>query len=87
MKKPLNKIKSDKDIEKFLNKDLSDYLNKDNFKAVTFEFAPKDKSINLRLSSDLLNTIKDISKIHGISYQKYIRQALEKTIKLEFIKG
>ena len=81
MKKRLPKLKTDKEAEKLLEQDLSDYIDKDNFIPVTFEFAPKDKSINLRLSADLLQAVKSVSKRRGVSYQKYIREALEKSLK------
>lgn len=81
MKKRLPKMKTNKEAEELLAEDLSDYIDKENFVATTFEFAPKDKSINLRLSEDLLKAIKSISKHRGMSYQKYIREALEKSLK------
>ena len=81
MTKRLPKMKTDKEAEELISEDISDYISKDNFVPTTFEFAPKDKSINLRLSADLLNTVKAISKRRGVSYQKYIREALEKSLK------
>ena len=83
MKKRLPKIKTNKEAEDLLGEDLSDYISKENFVPTTFEFAPKDKSINLRLSEDLLKAIKLISKHRGMSYQKYIREALEKSLRRE----
>ncbi len=74
-------MKTDKEAERFLDSDLSEYIDKENFLPTTFEFAPKDKSINLRLSEDLLQAIKKASKRRGMSYQKYIREALERSLK------
>ena len=83
MSKRFPKIKSKKEAEKLFDDDLADYINKDNFKSVTFEFAPKDKTISLRLSEKLLRAIKKAAKWKGINYQKYIREALEKSLDKE----
>ena len=53
MKKKLQKITTDEEAEDILNEDLSEYVNKDNFKQTTFEFAPKDKSVTIRISDPL----------------------------------
>lgn len=78
MKKKLPKLHSDKAAEKLLKGDLSSYMNSGNFIKTTFEFAPKAKSISIRLSEPLLNTIKKQSKEAGIPYQRYIRILIEK---------
>ncbi|EAZ89176.1 CopG family antitoxin [Crocosphaera chwakensis] len=58
MSKSLPKMTSDQDVEKLLAEDLTDFLTPENFKEnftpITFEFAPKDVTISLRLSKDLL---------------------------------
>lgn len=77
MKKKLKKIKTDKAAKNLLDQDLSDYINKDNFKKVTFEFAPKDKSVTVRMSDGLLKAVKHAAKGQGTNYQKFIREALE----------
>ena len=56
MKKVLPKIKTDEELENLLDEDLSDYLHEGNFKPVTFEFQPKDKTVNLRMSEEMLET-------------------------------
>ena len=80
MKKRLPKLKSDRVAEKLLEGDISQYINKNNFVHTTFEFEPKNKSISLRLSEDLLKAIQKASKKRGISYQKYIRLSLERVL-------
>ena len=50
------------------------------WKQVSFELRPKDKTISLRLSSDLLTELKKKAGELGIDYQKYIRIALEEVI-------
>ncbi len=41
-----------------------------------FQFAPKDKTITLRMSTDLLNRYKKLAKEENTKYQKLIREAL-----------
>jgi predicted DNA binding CopG/RHH family protein len=81
MSKRLPKLKSDKDVEKLLDGDLSAYLDADNLYRTTFEFAPKTKVINLRISPELLSAVKKVSDKRGIPYQRYIREALELSVK------
>ncbi|MFH7028113.1 MAG: CopG family antitoxin [Heteroscytonema crispum UTEX LB 1556] len=80
MKKIFPRIKTDEEIEKLLDEDLSDYLHADNFKPVSFEFEPKDKNVNLRVSEKMLKAVKTVSKKEGIPYQRYIRRAIEKSL-------
>lgn len=81
MKKQLPKFKNDSEIEKFLDRDLSDYLIPENFEAVTFEFEPKEKVVNLRMSKALFERIKSAAQKKNIPYQRYIRQALEHSVR------
>lgn len=83
MKKKFPVLKTDAEAEAFLEQDLSDYLHKDNFKSaewLRFEFKPKQKSLNLRISEDLLDAVRENAKREGIPYQRYIRQALERAV-------
>ena len=80
MKKILPKTTSDEEAENLLEQDLSDFLHEDNFKFVSFEFQPKDKTVNLRVSDKLLEKVKNVAQKEGISYQKYIRRAIEKSL-------
>jgi len=41
-----------------------------------FQFVPKDKTITLRMSSDLLERYKKLAKAKDTKYQKLIREAL-----------
>jgi predicted DNA binding CopG/RHH family protein len=74
-------LKSDKEAENFLDQDLTDYLEPENFARVSFEFEPKDTSISIRLSSELLQAVKAASAKRGIGYQKFIREALERVVR------
>jgi predicted DNA binding CopG/RHH family protein len=80
MKKKFPEMTTDEEVEAFLQQDLSDYLHAENFKPMRFEFLPKEKSINLRISEDLLNAVRDRAKRQGIPYQRYIRQTLERAV-------
>ena len=81
MKKKLPVLKTDKAAEKFLKKDLSDYIHKGNFKPVSFEFAPKDKSITIRVSNKLLKAVQQAAKSRGVNYQKLVREAIEQFLR------
>lgn len=78
--KPFPRFKSDEEAERFVEEsDLSEYDFSD-FKPMSFEFAPKDKAVTLRLSEPLLNAVKDSASKQGVPYQRYIRHVLEKAV-------
>lgn len=81
MKKRLPRFKTDKEVEDFLERDLSEYLTPENFQAVTFEFEAKEKVVNLRMSTALFERVKNAAKKKKIPYQRYIRQALEHSVR------
>jgi len=58
MKKKLPKFKSDKEIEQFLEQDLTDYIDPRNAQRVTFEFLPKTEKVNLRFPPELLSEVR-----------------------------
>jgi predicted DNA binding CopG/RHH family protein len=60
-----------------LSGDLSQLFDKKGWKKIKFELMPKDKSITLRLSEDMLNAIKARAEGEGLDYQKWIRSSLE----------
>ena len=80
MTKKVPKLKSDKEAEDFLDHDLTDYIDLKKFARVNFEFLPKDKKVNLRFPEPLLEAVKQRAKREGISYQKYIRRAVEESL-------
>ncbi len=45
MNKRIPKFKTDKELEKFLDQDLSEYINKENLIPASFEFEAKNKVI------------------------------------------
>ncbi len=67
MKKKLPKLTTDKEAEEFIDQDLSKYMDNDDFKLTTFEFAPKTKSITIRISDPLLNFIQSFEKEEKVS--------------------
>ena len=81
MKKKVPRFKTDREAERFLDRDLTDYLNLKNFTPVTFELLPKTKQVNLRFSEPLLNAVRKQAEREGISYQKFIRRAVEGSLK------
>ncbi len=80
MKKKIPEIKTDKAAEALLEQDLTGYLNMENFQQVSFEFLPKTEKVNLRFPEKLLKAVREKSKREGISYQKYIRRAIERSL-------
>ena len=80
MSKHLPKMKSDEAVKDFIATDMSEYISSQNFSAMSFEFAAKDKSITLRMSEQLLKKVRNIAKQHHTPYQKVIRQAIEKFV-------
>ena len=81
MRKRLPKMKSDRAAKAALKKDLTDFISAENFKPMSFEFAPKDKSITLRVSNELLEAVQEAAKLRGTNYQKLIREAIERFLK------
>ena len=81
MSRRLPKMRTDRAAKGVLKRDLSGYLTRDNFVPTSFEFAPKDKSITLRVSSELLAAVRVAAKRRGVDYQKLIREAIEHSLK------
>ncbi len=80
MTKKVPAFKNDKEAEDFLEQDLTEYMELRKFSQVNFEFLPKDKKVNLRFPSSLLEAVKQRAQKEGISYQKYIRRAVEESL-------
>ena len=80
MGKRIPQFKTDEEVEKFLEQDLSDYLDPKYMVPLPFEYRPKDAQVNLRLAKELLQAIKARAAAEGISYQKFIRMTLEQTV-------
>ena len=78
--KKVPKFKTDQEAEDFLDQDLTDYLNLKAFEKARFEFLPKTERVNIRVSKSLLEAIRKTAEQHGVSYQKYIRLAIEQSL-------
>lgn len=80
MSKKLPNLTTDREAEDFLETaDLSQF-DLSAMKPTSFEFSPKSKQMNMRLSEQLLEAVKAKAAAQGISYQRFIRQALEKAV-------
>jgi predicted DNA binding CopG/RHH family protein len=77
MSKKLPALRSDKEAEELVDKDLSEYISAENLEPFPFEYRPKQRSVNLRISDELLKAVRAAARRRGIPYQRYIRQALE----------
>ncbi|MCA9994529.1 MAG: hypothetical protein KDE56_02205 [Anaerolineales bacterium] len=80
MSKKLPDLTNDAEAEDILDQDLTDYIDLENFTAVRFEFLPKTEKINLRVSRPLLEAVKAKAEAEGMSYQKYIRLVVERSL-------
>lgn len=77
MKKKLPTLRTDEEAEAFVaNADLTEY-DLSEMVPLQFEFKPKTERVNMRLSKDLLNSVKMRAAEQGMSYQRFIRRALE----------
>ena len=65
MKKKVPRLKTDKQAEAFLARDLSK-LDFSQFKTARFEFERKDEQINMRVPKPLLAAVKARAKARGI---------------------
>jgi predicted DNA binding CopG/RHH family protein len=45
-----------------------------------FEMKPKNKSITIRISEEMLDAIKEKAQDEGLDYQKWIRSSIEDTL-------
>lgn len=79
-KKKIPSFKSDRAAAAFVDKaDLSQY-DLSGAKLVRFEIKRKDKSINLRLSEELYDAVRDRAARAGLPYQRFIRLTLEQAL-------
>ncbi len=64
-----------------LRGDLSSLLGNKGLKRVKFELKPKNKSITIRMSEEMLESIKAKAEEEGLDYQKWIRSSIEDALK------
>ena len=77
--KKVPKLKSDKEAEAFLDRDLS-ALDFSQFRPVRFEFEKKTARVNMRLPQTLLDAVKKRAISRKVPYQRFIREALERAV-------
>ena len=63
-----------------LDGDLSGLLQSDAWQRVRFELQPKNKTITIRMSEELLEAVKEQAEKSGLDYQKFIRLTLERVV-------
>jgi predicted DNA binding CopG/RHH family protein len=79
MKKTVPQMKTDKQAEAFLARNLS-HLDFSQFKTARFEFEKKEDQINMRVPKRLLEEVKARAKARGIPYTRFIRETLEQAM-------
>jgi predicted DNA binding CopG/RHH family protein len=78
--KKLPILKTDAAAENFVAMaDLSQY-DLSAMVPVRFEFKPKTERVNMRLSKGLLDSVKARAARAGVSYQRFIRETLERAV-------
>jgi predicted DNA binding CopG/RHH family protein len=80
VQKSVPHLQSDAEAEAFLDQDLMDYLALDNFTEVRFAFLPKTRKVTLRVPAAWLEAVRQQARQEGISYQQYIRRAVEQSL-------
>ena len=76
MKRKIPAMKTDEEVEHFLDQDLSD-LDFSEFKPFRFEFESKAARVNMRLPQRQLDVLKAEAKRRGMPYQRLMRELLE----------
>jgi predicted DNA binding CopG/RHH family protein len=76
MKRKVPQMKSDREVEAFIEQDLSD-LDFSQFKPHRFEFENKDARVNMRIPKRQLDAVKAEAKRRGIPYQRLMRELLQ----------
>ena len=80
MKRKIPAFKSDRAAAAFVDKaDLTEY-GLSGATLTRFEIKPKDKSVNLRLSSQVYDAVRKRAARAGVPYQRFIRLTLEQAI-------
>ncbi|MBV8664671.1 MAG: hypothetical protein JO107_16400 [Hyphomicrobiales bacterium] len=80
MKKTIPTFKTDEEAARFVDDaDLSQYDLSGHF--VKFELRPKDKTVSLRLPESLLREVRARAEQEGIPYQRFMRLAIERSLR------
>ena len=81
MKKPLPTLTSDAAAEDFVATSDLTRFDLSSFRPHSFEFAPKSKQVNMRFPEALLDAVKAKASAQGMTYQRFIRQVLERALR------
>ena len=81
MSRALPKLISDAEAESFVEAaDLSQF-DLSVMKPHSFEFEKKERQVNMRFPVALLDAVKAQAAARGMSYQRFIRQTLERAVR------
>lgn len=80
MSRQLPRLTSDEDAELFVDTAGLSTYDLSAMKPHSFEFAKKSKQVNMRMPEQLRDAVKAHAAEQGMSYQRFIRQALATAI-------
>lgn len=77
MPRKVPRMKTDEEVEAFLEQDLSD-LDFSQFKPFSFEFENKTARVNMRMPQSQIDAVKAEAKKRGIPYQRFMRELVQR---------
>lgn len=77
MPRKVPRMKTDEEVEAFLEQDLSD-PDFSQFKPVSFEFENKTARVNMRMPQSQIDAVKTEAKKRGIPYQRFMRELVQR---------
>lgn len=77
MPRKVPKMRTDKEVEKFLERDLSD-LDFSQFKPLRFEIETKTARVNMRMPQSQVDAVKAEAKKRGVPYQRFMRELVQR---------
>lgn len=82
MKQQVPYFATPEEAEAFLGQDLFG-LDFSQFKPMKFEIVKEKVALNVRLSADLMEAVRDKAKEEGMSCARYVRTLLEANVQLK----
>lgn len=80
MQKKIPRLRTEEAAEVFVaEEDLTEF-DLSGARPVRFEFEKKGRRVNMRLPRSLLDAVKEQARRRGISYQRFIREVLERAV-------
>ncbi|OLP56593.1 hypothetical protein BJF92_10880 [Rhizobium rhizosphaerae] len=79
--KPLPKLTSDDEAERFVETSDLTHYDLSGFKPVRFEFERKSAQLNMRVPASLLTEVKRQAAARNIPYTRLIREMLEEGLR------